>query len=81
MAEKTLTAVVQEAFRPRRLPPLRRRPRAGLGMSGISKSQASPLMRGDRRQGKGLRPIEGDWPYLWIDGTYVKVRLLTGRTW
>jgi len=20
------------------------------------------------------RPIEGDWPYLWIDATYVKVR-------
>ena len=33
-------------------------------------------MRGDRRAGAGLltRPIEGDWPYLWIDATYVKVR-------
>lgn len=20
------------------------------------------------------RPIEGDWPYLWIDATYLKVR-------
>ncbi len=20
------------------------------------------------------RPIEGDWPYLWIDATYVKTR-------
>ena len=20
------------------------------------------------------RPIEGDWPYLWIDATYVKAR-------
>jgi transposase-like protein len=20
------------------------------------------------------RPIEGDWPYLWLDATYVKVR-------
>ena len=20
------------------------------------------------------RPIEGDWPYLWIDSTYLKVR-------
>jgi putative transposase len=20
------------------------------------------------------RPIDGDWPYLWIDATYVKVR-------
>lgn len=21
---------------------------------------------------KAMRPIEGDWPYLWIDATYVK---------
>ena len=20
------------------------------------------------------RPIEGDWPYLWIDATYMRVR-------
>ena len=30
-----------------------------MGMSGISKSQVSRL-----------HPIEGDWPYLWIDATY-----------
>jgi hypothetical protein len=31
---------------------------------------------GDRREVKAFlaRPIEGDWPYLWIDATYVKVR-------
>lgn len=23
---------------------------------------------------RGDRPIEGDWPYLWIDATYLKVR-------
>jgi putative transposase len=29
----------------------------------------------DERVGQFLnRPIEGDWPYLWIDATYVKVR-------
>ncbi len=29
----------------------------------------------DERAGAFLnRPIEGDWPYLWIDATYVKVR-------
>jgi putative transposase len=29
----------------------------------------------DERVGAFLdRPIEGDWPYLWIDATYVKVR-------
>ncbi len=21
-----------------------------------------------------IRPLEGDWPYLWLDATYVKVR-------
>jgi putative transposase len=29
----------------------------------------------DERVGVFLnRPIEGDWPYLWIDATYVKAR-------
>ena len=32
-------------------------------MSGISKSQVSRLC-GERRQD---RPLEGDWPYLWLD--------------
>jgi len=45
-------------------------------MSGISKSTGQPPVRGDRRQVKAFlaRPIEGDWPYLWIDATYLKVR-------
>jgi transposase-like protein len=21
-----------------------------------------------------IRPLEGDWPYVWLDATYVKVR-------
>ncbi|MBK7793065.1 MAG: transposase [Betaproteobacteria bacterium] len=47
-----------------------------LGMSGISKSQVSRLCAEiDERVGAFQgRPIEGDWPYLWIDATYVKVR-------
>lgn len=47
-----------------------------LGMTGISKSQVSRLCEEiDERVGQFLdRPIEGDWPYLWIDATYVKVR-------
>jgi len=49
-----------------------------MGMSGISRSQVSPLCA---EIDDKVRPIEGDWPYLWIDGTYVKVRQLTGRTW
>ena len=45
-------------------------------MSGISKSQVSRLCEEiDERVNAFLdRPIEGDWPYLWIDATYVKVR-------
>ncbi len=45
-------------------------------MTGISKSQVSRLR--EEIDGKVTafldRPIEGDWPYLWLDGTYVKVR-------
>jgi len=45
-------------------------------MTGISKSQVSRLCEDiDERVKPFLsRPIEGDWPYLWIDATYVKVR-------
>ena len=47
-----------------------------MGMSGISKSQVSRLCEDiDGRVHEFLdRPIEGHWPYLWIDATYVKVR-------
>jgi putative transposase len=47
-----------------------------LGMSGISKSQVSRLCQGiDERVNAFLNwPLEGDWPYLWIDATYVKAR-------
>jgi hypothetical protein len=47
-----------------------------MGMTGISKSQVSRLCAEiDERVKVFLdRPIEGSWPYLWIDATYVKVR-------
>jgi len=47
-----------------------------MGASGISKSQVSRLCEEiDERVNAFLeRPIEGEWPYLWIDATYVKVR-------
>jgi putative transposase len=47
-----------------------------MGMSGISKSQVSRLCQEIDERVKAFlgRPIEGDWPYLWIDATYVKVR-------
>jgi len=45
-------------------------------MTGVSKSQVSRLCEEiDERVHAFLnRPIEGDWPYLWIDATYVKSR-------
>jgi len=45
-------------------------------MSGISKSQVSRLCEEIDGRVKAFldRPIEGDWPYLWLDATYVKVR-------
>jgi putative transposase len=75
-AEKALIAVVQEAYiqgvSTRSVDALVQ----SMGMSGISKSQVSRLCGEiDERVGAFLnRPIEGDWPYLWIDATYVKVR-------
>jgi putative transposase len=47
-----------------------------MGMTGISKSQVSRLCEEIDEKVKAFlsRPIEGDWPYLWIDATYVKVR-------
>jgi len=46
-----------------------------IASSGISKSQVSRLCGEiDKVKGFLARPIEGDWPYLWIDATYVKVR-------
>lgn len=44
-------------------------------MSGISKILVSRLAREIDERVLGLLdgPLEGDWPYLWIDTTYVKV--------
>ncbi|HMB06772.1 MAG TPA: IS256 family transposase [Isosphaeraceae bacterium] len=75
-AEKALAAVIQEAYvqgvSTRSVDDLVQ----ALGMTGISKSQVSRLCTEiDERVNAFLeRPIEGDWPYLWIDATYVKVR-------
>ena len=76
MAEKALTAVIQEAYiqgiSTRSVDELVK----AMGMEGISKSQVSRLCGEiDERVGAFLsRPIEGDWPYVWLDATYVKVR-------
>jgi putative transposase len=47
-----------------------------MGLSGISKSQVSKLCKEiDERVLAFLeRPLEGEWPYLWLDATYLKQR-------
>ena len=76
MGEKALTAVIQEAYiqgvSTRSVDDLVQ----AMGMTGISKSQVSRLCGEiDERVNTFLnRPLEGEWPYLWLDATYVKVR-------
>jgi transposase-like protein len=76
MAEKALTAVIQEAYvqgiSTRSVDDLVK----AMGMSGISKSQVSRLCEDIDGKVKAFleRPLEGDWPYIWIDATYLKVR-------
>jgi putative transposase len=76
MAEKALTAVIQEAYiqgiSTRSVDDLVK----AMGMTGISKSQVSRLCGEiDGKIATFLdRPLEGDWPYVWLDATYVKVR-------
>ena len=76
MGEKALTAVIQEAYiqgvSTRSVDDLVK----AMGMEGISKSQVSRLCGeiDERVQAFLTRPIEGEWPYIWLDATYVKVR-------
>jgi transposase-like protein len=75
-ADKAMIAVIQEAYvhgiSTRSVDDLVK----AMGMTGISKSQVSRLCEEiDGRVKEFLnRPIEGVWPYVWIDATYVKVR-------
>ena len=67
MAEKALTAVIQEAYiqgvSTRSVDELVK----AMGMTGISKSQVSRLCSeiDDKIAAFLNRPLEGDWPYLW----------------
>ncbi len=75
-SEKALVAVIQEAWiggvSTRRVDDLAQ----AMGLSGISKSTVSKLCKDiDDRVGEFLnRPLVGDWPCLWLDATYLKVR-------
>ena len=74
--EKALVAVIQEAWisgvSTRRVDDLVQ----AMGLTGIGKSQVSRLCQDiDERVGAFLdRPITGEWPYLWLDATYLKQR-------
>jgi transposase-like protein len=75
-AERALVAVVQEAYvqgvSTRRVDDLVQ----ALGMTGISKSQVSrlcPALDGEVERFR-TRPLEGPYPYVWLDATYLKVR-------
>jgi putative transposase len=76
LAEKALAAVIQEAYihgvSMRSVDDLVQ----AMGMTGISKSQVSRLCAeiDEKVQSFLNRPLEGDWPYLWLDATYIKVR-------
>ena len=75
-AEKALVAVIQEAYiqgvSTRSVDELVK----SFGMTGISKSQVSRLCEqiDNRVQAFLNRPIEGEWPYLWLDAMYIKTR-------
>jgi len=75
-SEKALIAVIQEAYvqgiSTRSVDDLVK----AMGMTGISKSEVSRLCAEIDERVKAFlnRPLEGDWPYLWLDATYVKVR-------
>ena len=75
-SEKALVAVVQEAYlhgvSTRKVDELVQ----ALGLSGMSKSQVSQLCQelDERVQTFLSRPLSGEWLYLWLDATYLKVR-------
>jgi transposase-like protein len=75
-AEKALVAVIQEAYvhgvSTRAVDDLVK----AMGAGGVSKSQVSRLCAeiDERVQAFLNRPLEGAWPYLWLDATYIRVR-------
>jgi transposase-like protein len=75
-AEQALVAVVQEAYvngvSTRRVDRLVEQ----LGIAGMSKDQVSRLCRGLDEQVRAFRerPLEGRYPYLWLDAKIERVR-------
>jgi len=75
-AEQALLAVVQQAYvegvSTRKVDDLLQ----ALGLSGIDKSQVSRICKGldEVVQDFRNRPLEGRYPYVWLDALYLKVR-------
>lgn len=75
-AEKALLAVVQTAYvkgvSTRKVDDLLR----ALGLTGIDKSKVSRICKelDELVEGFRNRPLEGSYPYLWLDALYLKVR-------
>jgi putative transposase len=75
-AERALAAVVQEAYvhgvSTRKVDGLVK----ALGMEGISKSRVSELCEELDEEVERFRnrPLEGPYPYVWVDATYLKAR-------
>ena len=75
MVEKALVSVIQEAWitgvSTRRVDDLVQ----AMGMNGISKSSVSKLCKDiDERVNAFLKcPLTGEWPYLWLDATFLEV--------
>jgi transposase-like protein len=76
VSEKAPVAVIQEAWiggvSTRRVDDLVQ----AMGLSGIGKSTVSKLCKDIDERVNGFldRPLEGEWPYLWLDASYLKVR-------
>lgn len=76
-SEMALAALVQEAFingvSTRRIERLAR----ALGIENISASQVSEITKGLQGQVEAFRsrPLEAEYPFLWIDALYDKVRV------
>ena len=76
LTEKALTAVDPGGLRPRHLDALGRRPGQGRRHERHLQAKVSRLCEEIDGKVKAFLDwlVEGDWPYLWIDATYLKVR-------
>ena len=81
-SEAALIRVVQEAFVhgvfTRKMDKLAK----SLGIESLSRSQVSEMTKGLNDQAESFRhrPLEGDYPILWVDALYEKVAMTDGAS-